>query len=77
MGAKIQVSGNVQVVEGVEKLRGAPVEATDIRAGAALVLAALAAEGTSLIRGLHHLRRGYENMGEKLRGLGAQLWEEG
>jgi UDP-N-acetylglucosamine 1-carboxyvinyltransferase len=77
MGAKIQVSGNVQVVEGVEKLRGAQVEATDIRAGAALVLAALAAEGTSLIRGLHHLRRGYENMGEKLRGLGAQLWEEG
>lgn len=76
MGAKIQVSGNVQVVEGVEKLRGAQVEATDIRAGAALVLAALAAEGTSLIRGLHHLRRGYENMGEKLRGLGARVWEE-
>lgn len=77
MGARIQVSGNVQVVEGVARLRGAAVEATDIRAGAALVLAALAAEGTSLIRGLHHLRRGYENMGEKLRSLGAKVWEEG
>lgn len=76
MGARIQVMGNVLVVEGVERLRGAQVEATDIRAGAALVLAALAAEGVSFVRGEHHLARGYENLGEKLRGLGAQVWEE-
>lgn len=77
MGAKIQVSGNVQVVEGVEQLRPAAVEATDIRAGAALVLAALAAPGESYVRGEHHLRRGYESFGEKLRRLGAKVWEEG
>ncbi len=76
MGAKIQVTGNVLVVEGVERLRGARVEATDIRAGAALVLAALAAEGVSFIGGDHHLARGYENLAEKLRALGAQVWEE-
>lgn len=76
MGAKIQVTGNVLVVEGVERLRGARVEATDIRAGAALVLAALAAEGVSFIGGDHHLARGYEDLPEKLRALGAQIWEE-
>jgi UDP-N-acetylglucosamine 1-carboxyvinyltransferase len=76
MGAKIQVCGNVQVVEGVERLRPATVEATDIRAGAALVLAALAAEGVSQIRGEHHLRRGYADMTGKLRALGTQVWEE-
>lgn len=76
MGAKIQVSGSVQIVEGVEQLRAATVEATDIRAGAALVLAALAAKGVSYVRGEPHLRRGYENMEAKLRALGAQVWEE-
>lgn len=76
MGARIQVAGNVLVVEGVERLRGARVEATDIRAGAALVLAALAAEGVSFVRGDPHLARGYEKLGEKLRALGARVWEE-
>lgn len=76
MGAKIQVVGSIQVVEGVERLRPAVVEATDIRAGAALVLAALAALGVSSIRGEHHLRRGYENMVTKLQALGARVWEE-
>jgi len=76
MGAKIQVSGNVQVVEGVEHLRAATVEASDIRAGAALILAALAADGVSRVRGEHHLRRGYENMLTKLQTLGARIWEE-
>lgn len=76
MGAKIQVSGSVQVVDGVERLRPATVEATDIRAGAALVLAALAADGVSYVRGEHHLRRGYENMLGKMRALGARIWEE-
>lgn len=76
MGAKIQVSGSVQVVDGVERLRPATVEATDIRAGAALVLAALAADGVSYVRGEHHLHRGYENMLGKMRALGARIWEE-
>ncbi len=76
MGARIQVTGSTQVVEGVERLRPATVEATDIRAGAALVVAALAAEGVSSIRGEQHLSRGYENMVTKLRALGAQVWEE-
>jgi UDP-N-acetylglucosamine 1-carboxyvinyltransferase len=76
MGAKIQVGGNVQVVEGVEHLRPAMVEASDIRAGAALVLAALAADGVSRVRGEQHLRRGYENMLTKLQALGARIWEE-
>ncbi|MGQ9700609.1 MAG: UDP-N-acetylglucosamine 1-carboxyvinyltransferase [Candidatus Bipolaricaulaceae bacterium] len=75
MGAKIQVAGSIQVVEGVERLRPAMVEATDIRAGAALVLAALAAVGVSSICGEHHLKRGYENMVMKLQALGARVWE--
>ncbi len=77
MGAKIQVTGNVLVVEGVERLQGTRVEATDIRAGAALVLAALAAEGVSYITGAHHLARGYADLVGKLRALGAHIWEEG
>jgi UDP-N-acetylglucosamine 1-carboxyvinyltransferase len=63
-------------VEGVEHLRPAMVEASDIRAGAALVLAALAADGVSRVRGEQHLRRGYENMLTKLQALGARIWEE-
>lgn len=76
MGARIQVSGNVMAIEGVECLLAAKVEATDIRAGAALVLASLAAQGVSFIAGSQHLLRGYEGLGEKLRALGARVWEE-
>lgn len=76
LGARIGVQGQAVVVEGVEGLQGAEVVATDIRAGAALVLAGLAAEGITRIRGLEHLRRGYENMEEKLRELGAEVWLE-
>jgi UDP-N-acetylglucosamine 1-carboxyvinyltransferase len=73
MGADIRVKGNNALVRGVSKLSGAPVVATDLRASAALVLAALAAEGMTSIQGLHHLDRGYENLEGKLLALGAKL----
>ncbi len=76
MGARIGVRGQAIVVEGVEGLQGAEVVAADIRAGAALVLAGLAAQGVTRIRGLEHLGRGYENMEGKLRRLGAEVWLE-
>lgn len=73
MGANISVEGRVAVIEGVSKLRGAPVKATDLRAGAALIIAALSAEGTSEIYDIFHVERGYENMEIKLRELGANI----
>ncbi|MDB9511539.1 UDP-N-acetylglucosamine 1-carboxyvinyltransferase [Kamptonema animale CS-326] len=73
MGADIRVKGNVAIVRGVPMLSGAPVVATDLRASAALVLAGLAAQGTTSIRGLQHLDRGYEQLEVKLQKLGAQL----
>jgi UDP-N-acetylglucosamine 1-carboxyvinyltransferase len=73
LGADIKVKGNVAVVRGVSFLSGAPVMATDLRASAALVLAGLAARGTTIVQGLHHLDRGYDNLEGKLRGLGANL----
>ncbi|MBD5111764.1 MAG: UDP-N-acetylglucosamine 1-carboxyvinyltransferase [Ruminococcaceae bacterium] len=73
MGANISVEGRVAVIEGVERLKGAPVKATDLRAGAALIIAALSAEGTSEIFDIFHVERGYENMEVKLRNLGADI----
>lgn len=73
MGANISVEGRVAVIEGVERLKGAPVKTTDLRAGAALIVAALSAEGTSEIYDIFHIERGYENMEIKLRGLGADI----
>ena len=73
MGTNIRVKGHHAIVEGVSSISGAPVMATDLRASAALVLAGLAAEGKTTVHGLHHLDRGYENLEEKLRGLGAKL----
>jgi UDP-N-acetylglucosamine 1-carboxyvinyltransferase len=73
MGADIRVKGNNAIIRGVPILSGAPVVATDLRASAALVLAALAAEGKTTIQGLHHLDRGYDNLEGKLRQLGAKL----
>lgn len=73
MGANISVEGRVAVIEGVERLKGAPVKATDLRAGAALIIAALSAEGTSEIFDIFHIERGYENMEIKLRDLGADI----
>jgi UDP-N-acetylglucosamine 1-carboxyvinyltransferase len=73
MGADIRVKGNHALVRGVPFLSGAPVMATDLRASAALVLAGLAAQGKTIVRGLHHLDRGYENLEGKLQSLGANL----
>ena len=73
MGANISVEGRVAVIEGVDSLKGAPVKATDLRAGAALIVAALGAEGVSEIYDIFHVERGYENMEEKLRALGADI----
>ena len=73
MGAKIQVDGKVAVIEGVEKLTGAPVRASDLRAGAALVIAGLAAEGTTEIEEIGYIERGYEDIVAKLRKLGADI----
>jgi len=73
MGADIRLKGNIAVIRGVPFLSGAPVMATDLRASAALVLAALAADGMTTIQGLQHLDRGYENLTEKMQKLGAKL----
>lgn len=73
MGADIRVRGNTVHVHGVEKLVGAPVMATDLRASASLVLAGLAAEGETLISRVYHLDRGYERIEEKLLALGANI----
>ena len=73
MGADIRVKGNHALIRGVPFLSGAPVMATDLRASAALVLAGLAAQGKTVVQGLHHLDRGYDNLEGKLRQLGAQI----
>ncbi len=73
MGANIQVDGRVAVIEGVSELLAAPVRASDLRAGAALVVAALAAKGTSEVEEISHIERGYEDLVEKLQGLGADI----
>jgi len=73
MGAQITVEGRTAVIRGVERLEGAFVEATDLRAGAALFLAALAAEDATVLEKVGHIDRGYENLEEKYRNLGAKL----
>lgn len=73
MGANIQVDGKVAVIEGVSKLTAAPVKAPDLRAGAALIIAALAANGVSEIEDIQHIERGYEHVDMKLRGIGADI----
>ena len=73
MGANIKVEGNRAVVMGVEKLTGARVNAPDLRAGAALVIAGLAAEGITIIDDIHYVQRGYERFEEKMQGLGAKM----
>ncbi len=73
MGANIKVVGRAAIIKGVPELSGAPVEATDIRAGAALVLAGLAARGSTEISGTEFIDRGYERFVDKLRPLGAQI----
>ncbi len=73
LGADIRAKGNHAIIRGVPHLSGAPVMATDLRASAALVLAGLAAQGQTTIRGLHHLDRGYESLEVKLQALGAKV----
>ena len=76
MGASIQVEDKTAVVEGVDHLTGAPVKAYDLRAGAAMVIAALAAHGVSEITGVQYIERGYEDIIGKLRLLGARIYAE-
>ena len=73
LGAKISVEGKVAVVTGVKSLSGAELLATDLRGGAALITAGLAAEGISKISGLSHIDRGYESIEKVLRGVGADI----
>jgi UDP-N-acetylglucosamine 1-carboxyvinyltransferase len=73
MGARIEVHGGTATVTGVEKLRGAPVMATDLRASVSLILAALAAEGETIVSRVYHLDRGYERVEEKLSACGALI----
>ncbi len=73
MGAGIRVDGRIAMVDGVKQLTGCPVTATDLRAGAALVLAGLAAEGQTEIGSVYHIDRGYDRIVDKLRGLGADI----
>ncbi|MFD1675803.1 UDP-N-acetylglucosamine 1-carboxyvinyltransferase [Alicyclobacillus fodiniaquatilis] len=73
MGANIHIEGRTAVVEGTEHLSGARVTATDLRAGAALVIAGLIAEGKTEVHGLHHLDRGYDNLVAKFQALGARI----
>ncbi|MGZ8570764.1 MAG: UDP-N-acetylglucosamine 1-carboxyvinyltransferase [Actinomycetota bacterium] len=77
MGADIRTEGHHAVIRGVERLSGAPVRAVDIRAGAAMVIAALCAEGETEISDIHHLDRGYEELEAKLGALGAEVRREG
>ena len=73
MGAKISAQGKTAIFEGVEKLSGAPVYSTDLRAGAALIIAGVTANGTTEIYNLEHIDRGYENIEEKFRKIGANI----
>ena len=73
MGAKIQVDGKVAIIEGVSELTGAKVRACDLRAGAAMVIAGLAAHGVTEVEEISYIERGYENLVEKLQGLGADI----
>ena len=73
MGANINLKDSMAVIRGVDQLSAAPVMASDLRASAAFVLAALGADGTTEINRLYHIDRGYENIDQKLGSLGAQL----
>jgi UDP-N-acetylglucosamine 1-carboxyvinyltransferase len=74
MGAEIQVEGNTAFIRGVEKLHGAPVMATDLRASASLILAGLIAEGETVVNRVYHIDRGYELIEEKFHKVGAHIY---
>jgi UDP-N-acetylglucosamine 1-carboxyvinyltransferase len=73
MGADIRIEGDTAIVTGVERLKGAPVMATDLRASVSLVLAGLVAEGETIVNRIYHLDRGFERIEEKLTGVGARI----
>ena len=73
LGARIRLEGDTAVVDGVERLRGAPVMATDLRASVSLVIAALAAEGETTVNRVYHLDRGFERLEHKLSACGADI----
>ena len=73
LGAQITVDGRVAVIEGVDHFEGAPIEACDLRAGAAMVVAGLAAHGTTEISHVQYIERGYEDLVGKLRAVGADI----
>ncbi len=75
MGAQVQVDGKIAVFQGVERLNAAPVKALDLRAGAAMIIAGLAAQGVTEIENIQYIQRGYENIVEKLTALGADIQE--
>ena len=74
MGAKVNVEGKTAVIKGVKKIYGAKVRATDLRGGASLVLAGLAAKGTTNVENIEYILRGYENLEVKLKNLGAEIY---
>ncbi len=76
-GTKIKTEGSVAIIEGVSTISAAPCECTDLRGGAAMVIAALAANGTTQIDKIYHIKRGYENLPQRLCELGADIYEEG
>jgi len=73
MGAKISVNDKTAVIEGVSELNASPLKSTDLRAGAAMIIAALTANGTSYIEDIKYIERGYEDVVEKFRNLGADI----
>ena len=73
LGADVRIEGNTAIIRGVKKMTGAPIMATDLRASASLVLAGLVAEGETTVDRVYHIDRGYENIEEKLGGLGARI----
>ena len=72
-GARIQLDGETATIEGVDQLKGAPVMATDLRASVSLVIAALAAEGETMVNRVYHLDRGFERLEDKLSACGADI----
>jgi UDP-N-acetylglucosamine 1-carboxyvinyltransferase len=72
-GARISLDGDAAVIEGIDQLKGAPVMATDLRASVSLVIAALAAEGETMVNRVYHLDRGFERLEDKLAGCGADI----
>ena len=76
MGANIKIDGRSAVIEGVDRLTGSEVKATDLRAGAAMVLAGLVADGSTIISDIYHIDRGYVNIEEKFKSLGADIIRE-